>query len=388
MLLLFFISLFGILLVLIGYPLLLFVLAGLRPTAHRTDSSHTPPVTLIVACHNPGTLLADKVANSLALDYPEERLSLVIVSDGSNDGTAESLQRLTSERVHGIALQHHDGKAAALNVAIEHVINNHPSEILVFSDIDARLPTDALRKLTRHFADPIIGGVCGQRVLAIDEAALHQAQASYVSWDSRIKVLESKIGSTTSNDGKLYALRREAVAPIADGVTDDLYAALGAIIQGWRVIFDAEAHALVPTPAKSPQHEISRRRRVVSRSLRGIYLRRTALNPLRFGFYAIALLVNKILRRMLPLFIALVLITSLILALDYWLFAALAGLQLIAYGLAVLVGFGLRLPGRLGTATGRAYYALLGLLGTSLGVWDFFRGRTVITWQPIKYQPE
>ncbi|NEX16292.1 MAG: hypothetical protein C1943_06600 [Halochromatium sp.] len=387
MLLLFTMSLMGILLVFIGYPMLLLVLAKARPNPHLIDARNTPKVVLIVACHNPGELLQRKIDNSLALDYPLDKFSLLIVSDGSNDGTADRLQQLGSTQVRGIALEPHDGKAAALNVAIEQATGEAATDILVFSDVDADLPPATLRSLVRHFADSSIGGVCGQRVLTRGQAALHEAQASYVSWDSRIKVLESRIGSTTSNDGKLYALRREAAGPIADGVTDDLYAALGVIGRGWRFIFDPDAQARVPTPAKSAQHEISRRRRVVSRSLRGIYLRRSLLNPFRYGFYAIALLVNKILRRLLPLLLILLLITSLGLAADSLLFALLAALQMLVYGLAIASALDWNLPGPLGTISMRAHYALLGMLGTFLGTWDFLRGRTVTTWRPIKDQP-
>ncbi len=387
MLLLFSISLLGILLVFIGYPALLLVLAKARPRPHQRDDGIRPRVVLIVACHNPGDLLQRKIDNSLALDYPADQLSLFIVSDGSNDGTADRLLQLNSERVQGIHLERHDGKAAALNVAIEQATQEPTTDILLFSDVDAELSADTLRILVRHFADPSIGGVCGQRVLTRGRAAMHEAQASYVSWDSRIKVLESRIGSTTSNDGKLYALRREAAGPIADGVTDDLYAALGAIRRGWRFIFEPQAQAQVPTPAKSAQHEISRRRRVVSRSLRGIYLQRSVLNPLRFGVYSVALFVNKVLRRLLPLLLALLLLTNLLLAADSLIFATLAALQLLVYGLVSASTLGWKLPGRIASIATRAHYVLLGMLGTLLGVWDFLRGRTVTRWQPSKDQP-
>lgn len=383
MLILFALSLVGIFLVFIGYPALLFALAWLRPMPHRSDSRCTPSVTLVVACHNPGPLLEQKIDNSLALDYPAQALSILIVSDGSDDGTPEELQKQSSERVQGVALERHDGKAAALNKALELAT----SEILVFSDVDAQLPADTLSTLMRHFADPSIGGVCGQRVLTRGRATLHDAQDTYVSWDSRIKQLESRIGSTTSNDGKLYALRREAAGPIADGVTDDLYAALGAVSRGWRFIFDPDARALIPTPAKSSEHEISRRRRVVARSLRGLFLRRALLNPIRHGFYALMLLINKVLRRLLPLLLALLLLTTLWLAIGSWPFRLLLAAQLGIYGLAVFGAFRPQASGILGSNARCAYYLLLGMLGTSLGVWDFLRGRTVITWKPIKDGP-
>jgi cellulose synthase/poly-beta-1,6-N-acetylglucosamine synthase-like glycosyltransferase len=381
MLFIFSLSLFGIFLVFLGYPLLLFVLARLRPRSHSIDPDYTPAVTLIVACHNPGPLLQQKIDNSLALDYPAEKLSILIVSDGSTDGTAETVRNLRGPRIRGVALDRHDGKAAALNKAIEQAA----SEILVFSDVDARLPAATLRTLMRHFADPKIGGVCGQRVLVNSGgAALHDAQATYVGWDSRIKSLESLVSSTTSNDGKLYALRHVAAGPIADGVTDDLYAALGAIRRGWRFIFDPDAHALIPTPAKSPDHEISRRRRVVSRSLRSIYLNRPLLNPISYGPFSIALILNKGLRRGIPVLLVCVLITNIWLAGSSWLFAALLSAQAVVYGLALIGYLGLCANCVVSSAARHAYYIVLGMFGTSLGLLDFIRGRTVTVWEPSK----
>lgn len=359
-------------------------MSRLRPRPHHIDDSYTPTVTLIVACHNPGPLLLRKIDNSLALDYPPEKRSILIVSDGSTDGSAGYLRTLNKDAVRGIVLERHDGKAAALNEAISLAT----SDILVFSDVDAQLPADTLRTMMRHFADPTIGGVCGQRVLTKGEAALHDAQASYVGWDSRIKQLESRIGSTTSNDGKLYALRREAAGPIADGVTDDLYAALGAISRGWRFIFDGEAQALVPTPAKSPDHEISRRRRVVARSLRGIYLRRAVLVPTDFGFYAVALIINKLMRRGLPITLVLLFFANLWLAFASTAFAAILAAQMAFYGLASLGALRPKWTGLLGLIARRSYYLLLGMLGTSLGVWDFLQGHSVVTWTPLKDQSQ
>lgn len=299
-----------ILLVFIAYPAILLILQRFHARPHRIDPAYTPTINIIVACHNPGRLLEAKITNSLAIDYPPSAFSVLIVSDGSSAGTAEALQPLDSDRVHGISLRQHAGKAVALNKGIEQA----NAEVLLFTGVDAQLSEDAPRNIGAHFADPAIGGVCGQRVINPGTAILHDAQAYYVGWDSRIKNLESKLGSATSNDGKLYALRRAAAGPFADGVTDDLYASTGVILNGFRFGFDRRAIAFVPTPPHSPTHEITRRRRVVSRSLRGLFLRRAVLNPYRFGGYAFGLLINKVLRRLLPFLLALLLVSNLALS--------------------------------------------------------------------------
>jgi glycosyltransferase involved in cell wall biosynthesis/cellulose synthase/poly-beta-1,6-N-acetylglucosamine synthase-like glycosyltransferase len=370
----------GIALPLAGYPLLVLLAARMRARPYRLDRTWTPRVTLIVACRNPGVLLQEKIANTFALDYPADRIDMVIVSDGSTDGTEAILHHCEEPRIHACVLGAHHGKAYALNQAMALA----SGEILVFSDVDAQLVPTALRALLAHFGDETIGGVCGQRVLQREQQALRDAQVRYIDWDSRIKLLETRVGSVTSNDGKLYALRARVAGPIVDGVTDDLYAALQVIAAGWRFVFEPQAVAAVRVPARSAEHEVSRRRRVVCRSLRGLFMHRQLLNPLRFGVFALALAINKVLRRLLPVFLVLLLLSTSLLALESAPWMWLLMLQLGVGGLAVIGAAVPALRGRFGTVSRTAWYFVLGNYGTGLGLWDFVRGRTVVRWDPIK----
>jgi len=378
--LLFALSLIGIALPLIIYPLLLLVLDALRARPTASGGLGKAQVSLIVACRNPQKLLGEKIANTFALDWPADALELIVICDGSTDDSASTLSAWRDARLRFHCFPEHRGKAAALNQGLAMA----RGDILVFSDVDALLATDALRLLTRHLADEAVGGVCGQRVLADEGKVLRDAQASYVDWDSQIKLLESRLGSVTSNDGKLYAVRATAARPFAEGVTDDLYAALQVIAQGWRFVFEPGARALIRVPARSPEHEIARRRRIVCRSLTDILQCRQVLDPRKFGFFSLALLVNKVLRRLLPLFLALLLVSSGVLAVDSLFWGGFFALQLAAYGLALLGAALPRLPGRRGKLTRKAYYFVLGNMGTALGIWDFLRGRQVLRWEPNK----
>lgn len=373
-------SLIGIALPLIIYPLLLLVV-GFRFT-HPTANGclENAYLSVIVACRNPQELLKEKIANTFALDWPADAIELIVICDGSTDDSARTLNAWGDARLRYHCFPEHRGKAAALNQGLAMA----RGDILVFSDVDALLAPDALRLLTRHLADESVGGVCGQRVLADEGKALRDAQASYVDWDSRIKLLESRLGSVTSNDGKLYALRATAARPFAAGVTDDLHAALQVIAQGWRFVFEPAARALIRVPARFPAHEVARRRRIVCRSLTGILLCRQVLDPRKFGFFSLALFVNKVLRRLLPLFLTLLLVSSGILAIDSLFWGGLFLLQLAAYGLALLGAAMPGLPGRWGKLTRKAHYFVLGNLGTALGVWDFLRGHQVLRWEPNK----
>ncbi len=371
-------SLIGIALPLFIYPLILLTLGSLFPRPIVSANLGNFRVSVIVACRNPHEQLGKKIANTFALDWPADAIELIIICDGSTDDSARTLSELRDSRLHFHCFPEHRGKAAALNqgLAMAH------GDILVFSDVDTLLPPDSLRELIKPFADEAVGGVCGQLVLADEKLALRDAQVSYVDWDSRIKLLESRIGSVTSNHGALYALRVNAASPIVEGVTDDLYASLQVIAQGWRFVFEPRARALLRVLARSPRHEISRRRRIVCRSLTGIMLSRQVLNPRIFGLFSLGLVINKVFRRLLPLFLVLLLVSNSVLAVDSSFWSGFLALQLMAYGMALLGAALPRLPGRLGKLSRKAYYFLLGNLGTVLGLWDFLRGHRVVRWDP------
>ena len=256
----------------------------------------------------------------------------------------------------------------------------------MFSDADALLDPDALRRLTRWFGDPEVGGVCGRRVLHKDAASLKEAQGRYIDLDSAIKRLESLRGSITSNDGKLYAMRRKLFQRIPPAVTDDLYTSLSVVRQGYRFVFEPSAVARIHVPSRSEAHELQRRRRIVGRSLRGIFAQRELLNPFRHGWFAVGLAVNKVGRRLLPVFLIVLLATSLVLAFRWPVFAAFAALQVAAYGAALLYpalpeAWQRTVPGRV---AGAARYFCLGCLGTLLGFCDWVAGRRILKWDPVK----
>jgi cellulose synthase/poly-beta-1,6-N-acetylglucosamine synthase-like glycosyltransferase len=374
------VSLAGILLVFLVYPLCLWLCAR-RRAASQAEASLEPRVSMLVAVRNAEACIGEKIQNSLGLDYPEERLEIVVVSDGSTDATEAIVRSVEGRRVKLRASSRHDGKTEALNQGI----HSCSGEIVVFSDADAILERGALRKLIRHFSDSGVGGVCGQRGIQERKAALEAPQSRYIEFDSAIKVLESRSGSITSNDGKLYAIRKELFRPIAEAVTDDLYVALGVVRAGYRFVFEPEARAFVRLPSRNPAHEIERRKRIVSRSLRGILLTKELLNPFRYGMYAFGLAVNKVVRRLLPLCLLLLLAGTLGLSWRFPAMRAAFAAQALFYLLALsypLVHRGL--PPGLERAAALPFYFCVGNYGTLLGLIDFARGRKITKWDPKK----
>lgn len=372
------------------YPAVVRLVGGLRSPVRAPDGAdYRPHVTIIVAFCGGGQLLRRKLANLSELDYPRERLDVMLAADGPldpEDQATVDAAATGSLRVRSVALPGPQGKAHALNLGAHEAFG----EVLVFSDLDAALPADALAKLTRWFALPDVGGICGQRVIEGAGGVASAGQSAYVGLDSQIKQLENRLGAITSNDGKLYAIRRTLFRPVHPTATDDLYSALSVIGQGYRFLFDAEARALIPPPSWTTRHDLDRRRRVVVRSLSGIFARPARLLELRFGLFGPRLLVNKVLRRLLPVFLAGLLAGCLLLAHEHAWAAALSGVQVAFYlgGAAFAAVDGRasfdRLPGPLKRGWQAAFYVCLGMAGMLLGVLDFLRGKRIARWTPKK----
>ena len=279
-----------------GYPVMLVVLGELRRREVRR-SDITPTVALIVPAYNEERVIGEKLENSLALDYPKERLEIVVVSDGSTDDTEEIVGGYEGRGVRLLPLAR-VGKAEALNQAVAAC----QGEILVFSDANAVLATDALRHLVANFHDRTVGGVCGNLMYQsrADDGSAGRGESLYWTYDKWIKSLESRLGSTVAAGGSIYAIRRQLYVPIAHPAqADDFAISARVVTQGYRLIFE-EGAVSHEDSLSSSEREFRRRVRVTNHSVRGILYLAEALNPWRHGFYAIELLSHKVLRYLVP----------------------------------------------------------------------------------------
>ena len=277
--------------------------------------------------------------------------------------------------------------AQGKNVVLARIHAIAEADVLVFTDVDSRVDEHSLEALLGAFNNPEIGAVTGRRQI-VDDSRFGSAQAGYSALDSGIRTLEMRcFGSVTSCDGKLYAVRRSCIGALPDSVTDDLFTGLGAVVHGKRLVFEPDAAALIGRPARDIGHELERRRRVTCRGLATLWHRRELLAPWRYGLFAVALFINKLLRRvavpcaLVALMLGLLMLllwpeTSNVFGLSiemHWLIL-IAGL-LFATGVAVVV---------CGGRWQALAYLVLGLLGMSLGVYDYLRGRRVSRWVPRK----
>ncbi len=373
----------GPLTVFVIYPLVLSLQAVLKSRSHVHAEPGLPTVDVVVIARNAQEMTTRKIEDLLAQDYPADKLRVIFVSDGSTDGTAHAARQFSKDRVRVFEETEHKGKIQGLNMAL----SRSTADVVVFSDVDARLGPDAIRQLVRRMSDPAVGGVCGRQLIASADRDWKKSQQRYLDWDSKVKILESRIGSTTSNTGKLYAVRRELVVPIPEAVSDDFFLAMGVVASGARFVMEPEALAVIPVPSRNLSVELTRRRRITSQSLRGMWIMRRLFNPLKHGIYAPGLFVNKVLRRLLPVFLIMLFCGSLGMSTASPAMALMAVLQTGGYLLALAAALHLPL-GRVSGPGRTALYFCAGNLGMLLGIRDFLLGRRWSKWNPDKDTPD
>jgi cellulose synthase/poly-beta-1,6-N-acetylglucosamine synthase-like glycosyltransferase len=374
----------------VGFPLLVMLRARLRPRPHAT-ADVTPSASVIIAAHEEEASIGARVDNLLAVDYPPERLEIVIASDGSTDRTVAEARRRDDPRVRVLDLPR-TGKATALNAAV----TASTGEILVFSDANTAYAPDAIRQLVRSFADPEVGGVAGNQVYlkampgtpvdASDATAIGAGERSYWDFDRVLKDAESLGGSVISATGAIYAIRRELFREVPDGVTDDFMTSTRVIAAGRRLVFEPNAVALEPV-AGSSRGEYKRKVRIMTRGLRGVAMARGLLDPRRYGFYAVQLFTHKVLRRLMAIPLLVIAATSLTLWESGPIYRVAVLGQVLVYGLGA-IGLGLR-----GHRAGRrpwfslpAFFVLVNVASLH-AAWNLVSGHRIDRWQPAR-RPE
>ncbi|MGH3027046.1 MAG: glycosyltransferase family 2 protein [Gaiellaceae bacterium] len=359
------------------FPLLVLLRAALRPRPYESREI-TPTVTLVISAHNEAASIGAKLENLLSLDYPDDRLEIVIASDGSDDGTDELVRGYAERGVRLVSLPR-VGKAAALNAAVAEA----GGEVLVFSDANSIYASDALRTLVKPFADPAVGGVAGdQQYLSRDDAdAIASGEQRYWDLDRLLKAAESRAGSTISATGAIYAVRRSLFRSVPPGVTDDFFTSTEAIAQGYRLVFAADAVAYEPV-AKTGEVEWGRKVRVMTRGLRAVLMRRELLDPRRHGFYAVQLLTHKLLRRTMVFPLALAAMSSPLLWRRGRIYRAATLAQAAVYGLGA---GGLLLRDRpLGRRKAFMLPAFFCFVNAASlrAAWNVVRGHRIDRWEP------
>lgn len=361
-----------------GYPALIYLIGRLRPNPVKKGSAQ-PSVSIIVAAHNEESVIADKIRNGLALEYPASLLEVIVGSNGSTDGTDQVVRDWgeRDSRVKLVTVQKR-GKAYALNAAVI----ESSGEILVFTDANTALDPTALAMLVESYSDPEVGAVTGRKTPQARSASDSTAEGEGIYWryEQWQKGRESLIGSCYIGDGALHSVRRELYVPVADPAHgDDVAISTRVVLQGFRLIY--EERAIVRECEKTEMsNEIRRKKRVTNRCMLALLGLGGALWT--SGFYSVELLSHKVLRYMVPFFLIPMLSANVVLAPYHPFFAVTLVLQVLFYGLAA-GGYLLR-----DTSWGRKryfwipYYFVFVNTAAFLGILELLKGNRPVSWTP------
>jgi cellulose synthase/poly-beta-1,6-N-acetylglucosamine synthase-like glycosyltransferase len=337
----------------VGYPALLWLLA--RGTAGEAPArDHEPSVSVVVAAYDEEDVIARKVENVLALDYPRDRLELVVASDGSSDGTVERARAAGADLVLDLPRA---GKVRAQDRAVERA----RGEIVVFSDANALLAPDSLRTLVGRFADPKVGYVCGQVRFTTEDGS--NQEGLYWRYEMAIRELESRVGDVTAGNGALYATRRDSYLVVDPRMGHDLSFPFNMVKRGWRAKYEPGAIATEKT-TPSNESEFRRKRRMMSHTwpimLTGGILHPSGYSPL----YALEIVSHRLLRYITPLLHAIALLTSVRLR----------------YRPALAAQAALLAAAAIGTPRLARYYVLV-TASPAAGLYDYLRTGTPAGWE-------
>ena len=361
----------------VGYPLALALLARLRPRPRRRALLELP-LSVIVAAHDEVVVIADKVADVLASDYPAALVELIVASDGSEDGTVEAARRAGATRVLDLPRV---GKLAALNRAAE----VSSGEILVFTDADTLFEPRTLRELVSNFADERVGAVAANVVRWVEEDGRPVARGEGLYWryERLIKRLEDRVGSVVSASGHLYAVRRRFFTPSTLGSgTDDFVISSRVVRAGGRLAFDERAIVLVATPDRGAT-ELRRKVRVMNGGLRAALALGDGLLPTRTGLYAVEVVFHKLLRRLVAFFLVALLVSSAVLAARDPMWWIVLAPQLVFYALAAAGGLLARSRwGRL-KPLWIPFFFCLANAAAALAVLSLLAGVRFERWEPV-----
>ena len=370
-----------------GYTLVLLILAGIKKmTSTRKnipDVRYEPWVTLFIPAYNEEEYIEHKMQNTLALDYPKDKLRVIWITDGSTDN---SLQYL--EKYPDITLFHEKerrGKIHAMNRGIRLI----DSPIIIFTDANTMLNEKAVREIVSFFADDRVGCVAGEKRIrdAYREKAVGAGEGLYWKYESLIKWLESETGSAVGAVGELFAIRRELYEDVKeDTLLDDFTISLKIADKGYQIKYAPLAWG-IETASISVAEEMKRKVRIAAGGMQTLFRMTSLLNPLRHGLLTFKYLSHKVLRwTLVPFCFPLVLILNAAIlfqpnAPGFYLFFFC--LQILFYLLAIAGGLLHNVKLRV-KAVFAPYYLLVMNYAVIVGLFRFLTGNYSVNWQKAK----
>lgn len=364
-----------------GYPMGLWLASCLlnRPTR---KNDFLPSISVVISVWNEEDVIRKKISNLLDIDYPAEKMEIVIGSDGSSDHTNNIIRSFNDKRIQFLERKERRGKMVMLNDLV--AMAKH--DIVVFNDARQEIPKDAFRNLVANFADPTVGCVSGELIFRKTEGGTAQGINVYWEYEKFMRNCEAKIHSMLGATGAMYAIRRELFSSIPHNVVlDDMFVPFKIIEKGYRAIFDPDAKAF-DDPAQNPQEEYRRKTRTLFGNFQIFQIFTHMFNPLNSPI-AIQLISHKFLRILAPFLMILLLVVNLAL-IGHPFFATFLYLQMVFY-CSAFIGFLAKtttnpLVKKFSKVFFIPYVFCLLNFSVLVGFWRFLSSKQSITWEKAR----
>jgi glycosyltransferase involved in cell wall biosynthesis len=372
---LFWISLGFIFYTFVGYPTLLWVLVWREGQSHER-ANIWPKVSLIIAAHNAAKVIREKLENTLELDYPREKLEVIVVSDGSSDNTAEIVRQFAPRGVTLMEIRERRGKGHAQMVARD----ASRGEILAFTDASVLLEPVSLRRMIENFADSSVGVVSSEDVVEVKRKD-GVGEGSYVQSEMGLRRLESQLASVVGVSGSFFGARREVCEVWYPDLASDFFVPLQAVAQGFRAVVDRKCRARFAALG-SKTAEFQRKVRTIVRGLNVFFSHLPLLNPFRYGVFSWQLASHKLFRWLLPYAFIALLVSNSSLWKSSLFYRVFLLLQLVGYGLGLLVW---ALEDRLDLKLLKLPAFFLMSNAATIVAWvNFWLGEKYVIWEPSR----
>lgn len=290
-----------------GYPITIYIFSIFSHHKVSKNNSLEPSVSLLIAAFNEEDSIADKITNSIELDYPKEKMEIVIVSDGSTDKTDEIVKSFSHLGVRLFRVEGRVGKTEARNQAVLAM----SSEVIVFSDATAIYEKNVIRKLVRNFADSSVGMVSGNLTYYENgQSSMGLATKLYWGYEKFIKKTQSRLYTMTGAVGCINAFRRKLYHVLPPNIIEDFTEPLMIIAQDYRIVYEEEAVSYERTTQK-PSQEFHMRVRVIRGGMKGFIYAFRKLSYKKHSFVIFQLIGHKVLRWLMPIFLILLFMATL-----------------------------------------------------------------------------
>lgn len=355
----------------IGYPLVLAIVSLVHRFRTLTADDYFPKVSVLIAARNEEKDISWKLAQTLAWDYPKDRLEVLVGSDASTDGTDGAIRAIRDPRVRFVRNEERSGKNRTLN-RLSLMANG---DLLFFTDANTHIEPQCLKKMVRYFADIRVGCVTGleQNLGCRDTSTITMGSNAYLSYEAAIDMLESKLGSVLVCDGSIYCLRSSLFFSLDPDLANDLEHPVRAGAAGATILYEPEARSFERC-SSSAREEFSRRRRIAGQGALAMWRLRHELS----GFRLWQFLSRKCLRWLTPIPLVMLLISTFFLRSNMW-FVELFAAQ-IAFYLIALLGAWQNGESRISGVLRLPFVVVLANVAVFLGVVDACCGKTFATW--------